>query len=112
MNAPQRILPNRLPDPWLFDTQHLLCELARIRELALQIPAFRNDIIARVNTVIDAVWNLEQTLRFLLRLHSDAQRAFRQQHDKSFPKRQTKPIHRQTAAQPGKARRRASHRVA
>ena len=75
--------------PWLFDTQQLLCELARIRELALQIPAFRNDIIARVNTVIDAVWNLEQTLRFLLRLHSDAQRAFRQQHDKSFLKRQT-----------------------
>jgi hypothetical protein len=100
MDAPQRLLPDRLPDPWLFDTEHLLSELSRVRELALQIPAFRNDIIARVNTVIDAVWNLEQTLRYLLHLHSDAQRAFRQRHDKPLSKRQNKPIDRHNAARP------------
>ena len=83
MDPPQRLLPDRLPDPWLFDTEHLLSELSRVRELALQIPAFRNDVIGRVNSVIDAVWNLEQTLRHLLHLHCDAQRSFRQQHRKA-----------------------------
>jgi hypothetical protein len=45
MNAPQRPSPDQLPDPWLLDTEGLLSELARIRELALRIPPVRNDII-------------------------------------------------------------------
>jgi hypothetical protein len=107
MSAPNRLSPESLPDPWLFDTPQLLQELSRIRELALQIPAFRNDTIPRVNTVIDAVWNLEQTLRHLLHLHCDAQRTFRQHHHKTPQQRQTKPLDRQTEARPANARRKA-----
>lgn len=41
MNAPQRLPPAQLPDPWLLDTESLLSELARVRGLALNIPAVR-----------------------------------------------------------------------
>jgi hypothetical protein len=33
MNAPQRLSPDQLPDPWLLDTEGLLSELARIRDI-------------------------------------------------------------------------------
>ena len=55
MNAPQRVSPEQLPDPWLLDTEGLLAELARIREPALRIPPVRNDIIGPINSVIDGV---------------------------------------------------------
>jgi len=72
MNAPQRVSPEQLPDPWLLDTEGLLSELARIRELALRIPPVRN----AMNSVIDGVWDLEQRLRYCLHLHCEGQRAF------------------------------------
>jgi hypothetical protein len=58
MNAPQRLSPDQLPDPWLLDIEGLLSELAQIRELALGIPPARNDILGPINCVIDAVWDL------------------------------------------------------
>jgi hypothetical protein len=88
MNAPQRLSPEQLPDPWLLDTEGLLSELVRIRELALRIPPVRNDIIGPINSVIDGVWDLEQRLRYCLHLHCEAQRAFARQHDKKLAKRQ------------------------
>jgi len=88
MNAPQRVSPEQLPDPWLLDTEGLLLELARIRELALRIPPVRNDIIGPINSVIDGVWDLEQRLRYCLHLHCEGQRAFARQHDKKLAKRQ------------------------
>jgi hypothetical protein len=88
MNAPQRLSPEQLPDPWLLDTEGLLSELARIRELALRIPPVRNDIIGPINSVIDGVLDLEQRLRYCLHLHCEAQRAFARQHDKKLAKRQ------------------------
>lgn len=51
MNEPQRLSPEQLPDPWLLDTEALLSELARIREIALRIPPVRNDIIGPINSV-------------------------------------------------------------
>jgi hypothetical protein len=66
MNAPQRMSPDRLPDPWLLDTESLLSELARIRELALRIPPVRNDVLGPINSVVDAVWDLEGRLRYCL----------------------------------------------
>ena|SRR5438093_9256256 len=87
MNAPQRLSPDQLPDPWLLDTEGLLSELARIRELALRIPPVRNDVLGPINTVVDAVWDLEERLRYCLHLHCEAQRAFARQHDKKLPKR-------------------------
>jgi hypothetical protein len=107
MNAPERFPPDHLPDPWLFDTQQLLAELSRIRELALQIAAFQNDIIGRVNTVIDAVWGLEQTLRHLLTSNAMRNAHSGRNTTTPFQKRQTKPLDRQTVARPANARRRA-----
>ena len=37
------IAPNKLPDPWHYDSQCLLRDVDRIRELALRIPPIRND---------------------------------------------------------------------
>ena len=76
MNAPQRLSPMQLPDPWLLDTEGLLSELARIRELALQIPPVQNDVLGPINSVVDAVWDLEQRLRYCFDLHCEAQRGF------------------------------------
>jgi len=63
----------------LSTTESLLSELGRIRGLALNIPAARNDILGPINSVIDALWDLEERLRERLRycfhLHCDAQRS-------------------------------------
>jgi hypothetical protein len=87
MNPPQKLSPEQLPDPWLLDTEGLLSELARIRELALRIPPVRNDIIGPINSVIDSVWDLEQRLRYCLHLHCETQRSFARQHHKKLAKR-------------------------
>jgi len=108
---PTRLDPHQMPDPWLLDSEALLNELARIRELAFRIPPLRNELLGPINSVIDAVWDLEQRLRFCLqnrsRAHSATQRAFREAAAKQSPSRQTKPIDRQTAARPANARRKA-----
>ena len=108
---PNHLRPDQMPDPWLLDSEALLNELARIRELALRIPPIRNDILGPINSVIDAVWDLEQRLRFCLQNRSDAysdtQRAFREAAATPSPKRQTKPLDRQAEARPANARRRA-----
>ena len=86
MNAPERLSPEQLPDPWLLDTESLLSELARIRELALRIPLVRNDVLGPVNSIIDAVWDLEQRLRYCFQLHCEAQRSFARRHDEKLAK--------------------------
>jgi hypothetical protein len=76
MSVPQRLTPDRLPDPWLLDTESLLWELGRVRGLALNIPAARNDILGPINSVIDALWDLEERLRYCFHLHCEGQRGF------------------------------------
>jgi hypothetical protein len=102
---PDHLRPEQLPDPWLLDSEALL------KELALRIPPARNDILGPINSVIDAVWDLEQRLRFCLQNRSaaqnDTQRAFRQAAATQSPQRQTKPIDRQAEARPANARRKA-----
>jgi hypothetical protein len=71
------IAPEQLPDPWLLDSVYLLKELTRIRELTLQIPLTIEASLPQ-NTVIDAIWRLEEQLRYLLRLHTAGQSAFAQ----------------------------------
>ena len=66
MSTPQRLTPDRLRDPWLLDSESLLSELARVRELALRIPPVRNDLLGPINSVIDALWDLEERLRYCL----------------------------------------------
>jgi hypothetical protein len=72
--------PEKLPDPWLFDSEALLRELDRCRELVLQIPAKTHDVHFASNIAIDAIWNLRETLRELLRLHRDGQLNWAQKH--------------------------------
>ena len=98
MDTPRRLSPNQLPNPWLLDSEALLQELAPIREIALEIPPVRNDILGPINSVIDALWDLEERLRYCLHLHCDAQRAFRTAAAQSSRKRQIKPLDRHSVA--------------
>ena len=69
--------PDKLPDPWLFDSEALLRELDRCRELVLQIPiADHHATHFGINVAVDALWNLRDTLRELLRIHREGQRSF------------------------------------
>jgi hypothetical protein len=109
---PTLLPPEQIPDPWHFDSDALLAELDRIRDLAVQIPPTFNAQIGPINTVINAIWDLRERLQFLIQLHSDAhtakQQAFRDlaAAPPSSP-RQTKRIDRQAAARPANARRNA-----
>jgi hypothetical protein len=78
--------PQKLPDPWLIDSEYLLAQLAKIRELALQVP-LTNDSYQPTNTVVDAIWRLEKQLRFLLHLHRDGQRQFAAKADQKMSAR-------------------------
>lgn len=75
--------PEQLPDPWLFDSEKLLRELDRCREMVLLIPATNQETHFAVNNAISSIWNLRETLRYLLGLHRDAQRAFAKKHGHS-----------------------------
>jgi hypothetical protein len=100
MSTPQRLTPDRMPDPWLLDSESLLSELGRVRELALRIPPVRNDVLGPINSVIDALWDLEERLRYCLGLHCAAQRDFAKQHDKTLTNH-----HRQAATRTTSLRR-------
>jgi hypothetical protein len=95
--APEHIRPEQMPDPWVLDTEALLIELARIRDLALRIPATRNELIGPTNSVIDAVWDLEERLRYCYHLHCEKQRQFLRQAAAQLSNRQKKPLDRQAA---------------
>src|SRR3954468_1014135 len=77
MEAPegQTVTPDKLPDPWLADSEWLLQELAKARESILRIPLRLNDA-SDIKSAVDRIWALEQQLRFLLHLHKEGQRQF------------------------------------
>lgn len=108
MSTPERLTPDRLPDPWLLDTESLFSELGRVRGLALTIPEARNDILGPINSVIDALWDLEERLRYCFHLHCEAQRSFAKKHVNSLPANQIPKQHRHAAARTATARRRHS----
>lgn len=72
--------PEHLPNPWLFDTEELLHELARCREMVLLIPAATHEAHFAANIAIDAIWNLEEHVRYLLRLHREGQSSWAKIH--------------------------------
>jgi hypothetical protein len=108
MSGPQRLTPDRLPDPWVLDTESLLSELARVRTLALQIPPARNDILGPINSVIDALWDLEEQLRYCFHLHCEAQRSFAKKHANGLVANQIPKQHRPAASRTATVRRRHS----
>src|ERR1700693_1871709 len=73
-----RFAHRQLPDPWLFDSERLLNELDRIRELGCHIPVTGDSQALHFGTqsAIDALWHLREQIRNLLALHIDGQRAF------------------------------------
>src|ERR1700745_2757715 len=86
--------PEKLPDPWLFDSEALLRELDRCRELVLEIPITNpNATHFGINVAVSAIWNLRENLRYLLAMHLEGQR--------SFAKRHAEPVN---DAQPAKAK--------
>src|SRR5438067_2196521 len=78
--------PEKLPDPWMFDSETLLRELDRCRELVLQIPATTHAAHFASNIAIDALWNLRYTLQFLLQLRAEGQNAFAKKAEKPVVK--------------------------
>jgi len=103
--APDQRRPETLPDPWHFDSEKLLRELARCRELVLAIPI--NDLQAAhfaTNTAINAIWNLEEHLRFLLHLHREGQRQWERRATKALSDRQKPNPGRQAGARTANAR--------
>ena len=76
--APTILEPARFPDPWLFDSEKLLRELDRCREMVLLIPVNGDQHATHfaINIAITAIWNLREQLRYLLSLHREGQRAF------------------------------------
>jgi hypothetical protein len=72
----ERRKPDKLPDPWLFNTEKLLHELDNCRELILKIPVRDSEVHFATNRAIDALWDLRSTIEFLLQLHRSGQRAF------------------------------------
>lgn len=78
------LTPDKMPDPWLFDSEKLLRELDRCREMMLLVPittAEHKNRFFQLNIAIDALWNLRETLRYLLSIHHDGQRAFAKKAD-------------------------------
>jgi hypothetical protein len=84
--------PEKFPDPWLFDSEKLLRELDRCRELVLQIPIGNTHATHfGINIAVDALWNLRDTLRHILHLHREGQRAFAQKTLQSSKERRKRP---------------------
>src|SRR5947208_4369524 len=103
-HPPEILTPDKLPDPWLFTSESLLHELTRIRHLAQLIPLPRNEFIGPINTVINAVWDLEQRLQYILQLQAQAQSAFRTRSQVALPKHQKPHSHGQPRARRAIAR--------
>jgi len=81
----QDVMPEKLPDPWLADSEWLLQELTKTRETILRIPFTLNNA-SDIKSAIDRIWHLETTLRYLLHLHREGQRSFaKQQADAERP---------------------------
>lgn len=71
-------LPKPLPDLWLMDSEALLAELARIRDLLNRVPLATLAVSLPLHSVRDALWRLEEQLRGILRVHRQMQTAFAQ----------------------------------
>jgi hypothetical protein len=85
--------------------EKLLRQLDRCRELTDQIPITdANATHLGIQVAVNAQWNLRGTMRHLLNLHQEAQRAFRTKHDdqlrSELSKRQTKRNDSRTEVRP------------
>lgn len=105
--APDQRPPEQLPDPWIFDTEKLLRELARCREMMLLVPATDPAVHFALNIAINANWNLEQNIRYVLQLHGEGQRAWQRRAEQALSERQTKRTDKPAEVRPVHASRSA-----
>src|SRR5436309_1297562 len=59
----------KLPTPWLYDSEKLINDLDRVRELILRIP-LTLDAHGPLNVALCAVWELRQRLTYLISLRA------------------------------------------
>lgn len=79
------LTPDQVPDLWLLDSQYLLDQLAGLRGLMLRVPVSLATYLP-VNNAVDAIWRLEEQLRFMLQIQREAQRKFGEKHDEQQKK--------------------------
>jgi hypothetical protein len=78
--------PEKFPDPWLFDTEALLTQLDRCREIIMNIPITdAQSTHLGINRAVNAIWDLQTHLRFLLHLHKEGQRQIARAHQQQQP---------------------------
>jgi hypothetical protein len=93
MKTPPARPTEKLPDPWLFDSEALLRELDRCREIVLQIPITNpNATHFGIQLAVNAIYSLTENLRYLLHLHRDQQRSIRRKHEKSLSAALAQPV--------------------
>ena len=63
----------KLPDPFLYNTQALIRDLDSVRELVLRIPV-HNDTVLPSNAAISSLWDLRERIRELAVLRLQSQR--------------------------------------
>jgi len=72
-NPPQ----DKLPDPWILNTEKLLEKLEKCRDLVMQIPIRSlEETQLGIRYALTEIANLQETLRFTLELHREAQQRF------------------------------------
>ena len=87
--------PNeKFPDPWLFDTQALIAELDRVRELVLAIPV-RAESFGAINTATLSIWDLRERIRYLTVYQMQAQERWSTTHDQQESAPPAQPRHQE-----------------
>jgi hypothetical protein len=85
MTRPTR-QPEKLHDPWLFESEALLRELARCRDAINRIPiSTPTETHFGIQNASLIIWNLEENLRYLLHLHREGQRRIARAHTQENP---------------------------
>jgi hypothetical protein len=86
-DAPAMPKFQKLPDPFLYETEALIADLDSVRELILRIPV-HNDTVLPTNAAIATVWDLRERIRELAVLRLQSQRHW-QTKAKSGPEHHT-----------------------
>jgi hypothetical protein len=70
-------MQNKLPDPWLLDTEKLIERLAKCRQLVMHIPiSSLEQTQLGIRYALTEILNLEDHLRYCLQYHREAQARF------------------------------------
>ncbi len=80
---------NKLPDPWILNTEKLLEKLEKCREKVMNIPIRSlEETQLGIRYALTEICNLQEHLRFVLLLHREAQQRFARKADELATDRQ------------------------